>query len=165
MSLDTALDSADEDASRPETAYYRQCIGEYEPQQPEDRGLLSITEATYPDAQCPGEYEPKQPDDCGLLSITEATYSGAQPSFVRRFTSFVLPPIHQPLRLPALRLRRGHVVVQGPRNMDRWAEPCHYRMGCALLELALPTGALDMAQHTRRAPKRNLVRWTGMFPR
>ena len=83
-----------------------QSIGEYEPQQPEGRGLPSITEATYPDAQCLGEYEPQQSEARGLLSITEATCSGA-----RRSTSFVLPPIHHPLRLPALRHRRGYVVV------------------------------------------------------
>ena len=52
--------------------------------------------------------------DRGLLSITEATYPGAQPNFV--FASVILSPIHQPLLFPALQLLRGHVAYWGTRH-------------------------------------------------
>ena len=57
------------------------------------------------------------------------------------------------------------MAVQGPRDVDRWAELGRHRMDCALLEHGLRTGPPDMArQRTPRATKRNLVRWTGRFP-
>lgn len=49
-------------------------------------------------------------------------------------------PNHRLSLLPALPHLRDHVAVQGPRDVDKWAELGHHRQNCALLKRRLRAG-------------------------